>query len=265
MIEPKFIELMNVEWDGLLAEKERAELQAYLSSHPEAMKYFEGLRTVLSAVDSVGPGEPPSGLHEKIMDAVPFSRASAEVPRGHFSSWWGNWFGLPRMRYAAVFIVGVVFGVLVYTAMNYGSNRSGGGLDSSEFMGTIGKIEATHGFRQIRAFDVDLGVVQGTLSLHEAQSALVADVALDAGEEIEWIVDYNAKDVTLDGYRRSKGSEGDVLASTGEMRVQQSGDARYLLLFTKKNPLVTPFVVKIFSADRLLLEQSLSPAAKSTE
>jgi hypothetical protein len=47
MIEPKFIEMMNMELDGVLSERDRADLREYLSSSPDASEYFEGLRMQL--------------------------------------------------------------------------------------------------------------------------------------------------------------------------------------------------------------------------
>lgn len=265
MIEPKFIELMNMELDGALPERDRTQLHEYLSSAPEATKYFEGLRAAVEAANSVEQVEPPAGLRGKILDAVPFSHPHVEAPLRGFAGWRENWFTMPRFRYAAFFVFGIAFGVLVYSAMNYDAQRGEGELNISHFLGTMKQFTSSDGFKQTRAFDVDLDRVQGQLNLHESDRLLLAEVALDASGEIDWVVEYDARDVSFDGYRSFNGGESDVTAAKTEMRVHQTGDTHYLLFFTRKSHPVTPFVVKIFSADRMLLEHTLSPAAKSAE
>jgi hypothetical protein len=94
---------------------------------------------------------------------------------------------------------------------------------------------------------------------------LLAEVALNASDDIDWVVEYDAGDVSFDGYRSFNGGTGDVVAANTEMRVHQTGETRYLLFFTRKSHSVTPFIVKIYSANQLLLEHTLSPAAKSAE
>jgi hypothetical protein len=265
MIEPKFFEMMNMELDGVLPEKDRTRLHDYLSSVPEANIYFEGLRAAVEAANSVEQVEPPAGLINKIMNAVPFSHHQVEAPHKGFTNWRENWFTMPRFRYAAVFVFGIVFGVLVYSAMNLDSERGAGELNVSKLLGTMKQYTELDGFTQTGAFGVDLDRVQGSVSLHESDKVLLAEVALDASDDIDWVVEYDAGDVTFDGYRSFDGGAGDVVAAKTEMRVHQTGDSRYLLIFTRKSHPVTPFKVRIYSADQLLLENTLSPAAKSAD
>jgi len=265
MIEPKFLEMMNLELDGVLAERDRTQLHEYLSSDPEANKYFEGLRATVAAANSVEQVEPPPGLTGKIMNAVPFAHRLREPQRRGFAGWWDIWLTMPRFRYAAVFVFGIVFGVLVYSAVNFESQRGDRELDVTELLGTMKQYTASEGFTQTGTFDVDLDRVQGRVSLHESENVLLAEVALDASDDIDWVVEYDRGELTFDGYRSFNGGAGDVSAAGTEMRVHQTGDMRYLLFFTRKGHPSTPFKVRIYSADQLLLEHTLSPAAKSAE
>jgi hypothetical protein len=265
MIEPKFVEWMNMELDGVLPPRRSKELHEYLSSHPDAAKYFDGLRATVAAVDSVEPAEPPPGLERRITDAVPWDRHPVADRGGGPVAALGKWFTGPRWRYAAVFGFGIVFGLLVYSAINYDNARRGAGLDITDFSGTMRHITTADGFRQTQEFGVDLDEVHGSVSLHQSNEVLLTEVALDTPGRIEWVVEYDADDVSFDGYRCFDGDTGDVIAARTEMRVVQSGDTRYLLFFTQKDHPVTPIVVKIYSADQLLLEKSLTPAAKSAD
>ncbi len=279
MIEPKFIEMMNLELDGALGKSDHASLHEHLSSHPEAARYFEDLRAALAAVDSVGQVDPPPGLGARIIGAVPFAASGGRGADYGRTTWRERWLIIPRFRYAAVFIFGLFFGVLVYSAINYDTGRGGGGVDISEFLGTMRQITSADGFRQTRAIGVDFDQVRGSVSLHESSDVMLAEVTLDSPGEIEWVVEYDAGDVTFDGYRSFNGGSGNIVTADREMRVHQSGETRYLLFFTRlghegrKAPsgrlapsdTASPLTVKIYSADQLLLEQTISPAAKSAD
>ena len=273
MIEPKFIEMMNLELDGALGESDSASLHEHLSSHPEAARYFEDLRAALAAVDAVGQVESPPGLGTRIIGAVPFAGNGGRGANYGRTTWRERWLFMPRFRYAAVFVFGLFFGVLVYSAINYDNGRGGGGVDISEFLGTMRQITSADGFRQTRAIGVDFDQVRGSVSLHKSSDVMLAEVTLDSSDEIEWVVEYNAGEVTFDGYRSFNGESGNIVTANREMRVHQSGETRYLLFFTRLDPsgrpdpsgTATPLTVKIYSADQLLLEQSISPAAKSAD
>ena len=265
MIEAKFIEMMNLELDGVLPERDRDRLHEYLASDPEANGYFGGLRAAVEAANSVEQVEPPAGLSEKILNAVPFSHHRFNAAHPGVANWRENWFTMPRFRYAAVFVFGIVFGILVYSAINLDSRRGGGELNISKILGTMKQYDASEGFTQTGTIGVDLDRVRGSVSLHESDMVLLADVALDATDDIDWVVDYDAEDLTFDGYRSLDGGAGDVVAGRSQMSVRQTGNGHYLLFFTRKRRPVTPLKLRIYSADQLLLENTLSPAAKSTD
>jgi hypothetical protein len=265
MIESKFIDWMNMELDGVLPERDREELRSYLSSHAEAATFYEGLRATVDAVNVVEFVDPPTGLSERILDAVPFAARRRQKSSRGVPAWWEKWSVMPRIRYAAVFVFGIVFGVLVYSAIDTNVARRGEELDITDYLGAMSHTTTADRFGQTGTFGVDLDGVRGGVSLHESDDTLLAEVALDVSEEIDWVVEYAAKDVSFHGYRSYGGGAGGVVAGKTQMRVHQSGDARYLLFFTRKRRTVAPVVFRIYSADQLLLEHTLSPAAKSTE
>jgi hypothetical protein len=260
MIDPKFIEWMNMELDGVLPHRQGRELREYLDSHPEAQRCFEGLRATFEAMDKSPESEPPPHLFERIRAAIPFGRYQAVSPARGSAPRQGRWFIMPRLRYAAAFGFGIVFGLLVYSAISYDSGGGSGGVDNSDFWGTMKRIDSADGFTQSRVLGVDVDGVTGQVRLHESDDVLLAEVTLDSSDEIEWVMEYNADDVSFEGYRCFDGGTGDVVAAKSEMRVLQSGDTRYFLFFARKDHRVSPFVVKIYSADQLLLEEPLIPA-----
>jgi hypothetical protein len=260
MVDPEFVERVNMELDGVLSRRESARLRERIASDPEAAEYVERLRAVLNAVDQSEEPEPPSHLEERILAAVPWGRYPTHRGVHERSHFWDRWFLGPRLRYAAVFGFGIVFGILVYAAMSYDADRSGRRLDNSDFFGTMIQNEKSDGFKETNAFAVDFAEVSGRVVLRQSDRMLLTEVALDSPKKIEWTVQYDADDLSLVGYQRLDGGTDRVVSAQSEMRVVQSGDARYLIYFTRMDDPLTPIIVRIFSADQLLLEQLLTPA-----
>lgn len=261
MIEPKFIELMNLELDGAISERDRAALHEILSGNPEAAEYYEGLRATFATISTVEPADPPAELLKRTLEAIPFARRHGrETTQGELTSRLQRWFAMPRLRYAAVFAVGIAFGIVAYATVDYGTWLQGGKLDTSDFVGTMKHGTTSTRFEQTASLDVELDPVRGAIKLHESGDILLADVALDATGKIEWAFQFDPKDMSLYGHRSDDGGAGDLVAGPAQVRVRQTGETRYLLFFNRKGDTVPPLLVKIYSADRLLLERTLAPA-----
>ena len=99
--------------------------------------------------------------------------------------------------------------------------------------------------------------------INERGESLLADVSMESSDEIEWVLDGGTGNVSFEGYRSVRGSSGAAVASGTGLRVLQTGEAHYLLYFTHHEDHPNePLMVKIYSADQLLLERTLTTAAK---
>jgi hypothetical protein len=261
MIDAEFVELINMEIDGVLSSRDRAKLRSYLESNPEAAEYYGRLNSTVAAIESVSDPEPPAHLEEKILAAVPFGHYPTAASARGFGARVERWFLALRLQYAAVFIFGIVFGLLVYSAISYDDGNGAGGLESGDFWGTMGQISKIDGMEPAGKLDVDFNEVTGKVSFYEHGAKLVADVSLASSDEIEWTLDGGTANVSFDGYRSISGSSGNVVASGTGLRVLQTGEAHYLLFFTHRDHPMEPLMIRIFSADQLLLERSLTTAA----
>jgi len=112
MIEPTYIELMNMELDGTATESQRSQLRRYLEGHPEAATYYDELARVVRRLNAEPQVEPPAQLHPRIMAAV--DRAEREPLRA------GGWFAsllAPSGRTFATFGMGLAAGVFLLAAV----------------------------------------------------------------------------------------------------------------------------------------------------
>jgi len=260
MIEPKHVEWMNMEIDGVLPPDQVSELHKYLTSDPEAAKYYDSLKSTLLAVNTTRDPGPPPNLEQRILSAVPWNKRINSSVVGRPMARFKRWFSTPKLRYATVFCFGIVTGLLFLYAINFDNSNVGGEFNNSFLSGTMRQITAVEGLKQTQDHKVDLDQAHGQVSLYESKNILLTEVILDIPEPIEWTLQYDEKDVVFEGYRRFDDESGKIDITRSGMRVSQTGDARYLLFFTRKDSSVDPMVIKLFSADRLLLEKPLVPS-----
>jgi hypothetical protein len=249
-----------MEIDGVLPPDETSALHEYLSSSPEAADYYESLKTTVSAVDATEDPGPPPHLEKRILSQIPWKRKISTATPGGLLKRPGRWFSPPVFRYAAVFCFGLVTGLLLLFAINYNGSNAGGELEQSFLSGTMRHITAEAGLKQTQDYNVDLEKARGHLSLYESNNILLTEVILETSGPIEWTLQYDSDDVVFEGYRRFEQNAGEIDVARSGMRVSQTGDARYLFFFTRRDTRVDPMVIKLFSNDRLLLEKPLVPS-----
>jgi hypothetical protein len=260
MIEKKFLDLMNTELDGVNSAKESADLKKYLASNSEAKNYYEDLKTIYGIVDADRDQEPPSDLEDNILSSISFGKYSSGRTNGRDGGWLGKWVSVHRLRYAGAFAVGIIIGVIAYATIKYDGD-SDKSFDNSLMYGTMRSIETTDEFEQIQSAGIDLGEINGQIRVYESKQLLIAEVSLGSPGEIEWVLQFD-DDVSFEGFRHIDGQDCEVAAARTETRVQQNGNNKYVLFFNNKDHLTTPMVLKIYSADQLLLyEKKLTSAA----
>ncbi len=178
MIDPTYIELMNLELDGKASEKQRARLRCHLAESAEAASYFEDLARVVRGLDAEALLEPPSELHARIMTAV--DQAAREPAPEGFAAWLARAlrFTPARRRVLATFAVGVAAGAFLMASVRF--DRAGG-IDPSSVSGTM----ATRVPEAAIVPGPGSGV-SGSAEIYTEEGVTVVDVRLEGAGVLEW-------------------------------------------------------------------------------
>jgi len=258
MIDQKHIDLMNTEIDGVNTDEQSRELAAFLESNEEAREYFDGLRATARTINSIRNVDAPASLYHRVMSRItrPAEHAhgahASYESRGGVGDWLRGLFARPQLRLATSFAVGLAIGVTIYAVItDDGSFRQP--LDLSEFAGTMATLDSRNGLDQIADLDVSLAGVSGYVRLHQTGETVIADVALESDRPIQWVLSYDAAEVTLDGFRHL-GRPGDFSSTTSETRATLNGENRYVLLFKESAGVPSPMTLRIYSDDKVVYE-----------
>lgn len=163
-------ELLNAEIDGVLSPAERAALSRRLLESPELRHVRDELRNACAELDRIAHVEPPAGLREKILAALPAAASSEPHARRGFA------FSPRTLRFAAA----VVGGVLV-SAVAFQASRGIVGPTEEQVVGTIAQTAPVAHAAAGGQLRVDVPQAAGTLAFTPVARGLVVEYTPDAG------------------------------------------------------------------------------------
>jgi hypothetical protein len=190
MTDDGHLALINAEIDGELDGQQRGELARSLLADPELRTLREDLRRLCAALDTVADVEPPPLLRDSILAALPQSTPIRE------RSWWAT----PRIRYAAIIVLGLASGAVVYETV-HGPKPS-----TTEVMGTMGPAGETTILDAVR---LDGGPVAGRVSLYRDRAGLGIKFELSASAPVDVLIAGDGRTLRVEGVgRQDKPAQG---------------------------------------------------------
>ncbi len=179
MIDERKVELINAELDGELSPGERAELAQVLLADPEARAFREELRSLSGELAKLENVIPPADFATSVLSALRSRRAAnPAVPSAR------RWQSGPALRYAAVFVGGLLASTLLLRLAMHDEARPA----VSELVGTIGGQGGTERGAPIDRIDVALTQVRGTVNSYRIGTQLVVELDLTATEPVEVVL-----------------------------------------------------------------------------
>jgi hypothetical protein len=180
MTDDGHLALIHAEIDGELDGQQRAELARRLLADPGARVLREDLGSLCQALDVLEEVEPPGELRRTILDALPQA-----TPLRRESWWWE-----PRIRYAAVILLVLAAGTVVYETV-HGLKPS-----TTEVMGTIGPAGETTILDVAR---LDGGPVTGRVSLYRDRAGLGLKFELSASAPVGVLIAGDGRTLRIEG------------------------------------------------------------------
>jgi len=192
-LEERTVELIQADIDGEFAGADRAELSAALLANPAARQLHGELRTICAALDVVQPEEPPAGLRDQIMAALPAASGSDRRSNAAFGRRQNLFMAAPvALRYAAAFIGGIIVSTLAFQAI---SDQDG--LKPGQLSGTITRPAAADN----SSLKIDLADVHGSIALQGTPQAPYIQARLAADREIQVVARLDAQEIRLGGFK----------------------------------------------------------------
>jgi hypothetical protein len=260
MIEPGMIELMNLAIDGTASPSERAALDHYLKSSPEARSYYEALEHLTARLDADPIPDPPHALESRVLDAIHNLPASTPTRTEEPSPSWRGSFFAPRLRPWSTFGLGLAAGLFIFAVVQYqrpGLWDAGRNIDPSNVSGSM--VRGSHPPReQVGSLPVDApaGTATGSLVVYGEGRQVTVDLVLESTVTVGWTITYDADEWTLDGIERRGGATEAFAANHGAIHGIHTGEGGLFLVFSGAPEAAQTLVLKVVQDGETVLEGS---------
>ncbi len=240
-IDETYIRMMNEEIDGVISDGDAEKLASYVSSDPEAGRYFDELRATVRAIDDTVDVEPPPELRERIFDSV-YGRSREEIwsrASGGRTFW---------RSFVPVFATGLAAGFILFAVIRQLPDRT---PDEPGYGATIGA--ARGGNETTEIFDA-FGVKGSILPVFESGSVTVTiEIASDMDASI--LIEFE-ETASFESIRSSEYAAYQMEVDEKSLLLVHQGKAEYIVRFRSAES--APLVLRIFSDGKTVAAMKFS-------
>ncbi len=228
MRDSDFLELANKVIDDMASEDERAALETALNESMQRRLDFEQLSTVVGILDAVRPVEPPEGLRNRILAAIPAGDEASSRP-----SLAGRWRGMidavgarPKLAVAYAVVTGLVVGIIGFGAI-WGTVPS----DSANVFGTMSSYLGADEFQSADRARVDDGALRADVVLKVSDEAFRVELDLSTARAVDVEVTVIPPEKRWSGIVRAEGSaEFDASMGDGMLTLKRLQSGKYAFI-----------------------------------
>lgn len=250
-IDQKYVDLIHAQLDGEIDDRDRAELDAFIASNPDARELHISLQTMCDQLASLAEVEPPPHLQYAILDAFTTSKPrKIAASRQEFTM--RHLFAAPVFRHAVAFAAGV-FMTLALVNSNQISDSA-----FDDVTGLVGTITETETINTGPNFiNVTSNAIAGTVSIHKSGSLTVVDFNLSAAGPVEIVAGFSKLDLWFKGFAQLENDGASVSANSGEVKMQMQGKNRYAMYLEHAGQADAAVNLKFYTSGRLIHEADL--------
>ncbi len=260
-MDDRYIELVNKAISAEANPDEKAELEKYLESDPEARKIYRQLIRTSELLGEAGDVEPSAYLKTLIINSVDFSRYEAKQkgPVLEFLSRAGRFSLRPRFAYG--FALGVAVGLVVVSVFVTGPGGRYRG-DIRDLYGTIGITEDA-GFISVERVPISSGQVTGLVDLLRLGDSFMFEVTLRGLQASEVLLSYDPDQAVFRGITPHDSGKTVLDVGSGYVKTTGYGDGDLSLHFLKEKASTASLDLRILSSGELLVSHKFTVGPES--
>jgi len=219
--DPKTLELINADIDGVISSAGKAELEALLADSPEAQALHAEFSALAESLDGLEKLNAPPHLKHTIMASLPQQQAARSKSGSNFLR---SLIAAPALGYAAMFAAG---SVLTLSLVSSDQVTQSAFDDVTGLVGTISnQVPDGPG---IHAMQINRKEVAGTVTLRSSGPLLIVDFDLVSSGAVDIVASYTDQTVWFNGFAQLESPGASISAESGRVTMQIEGKRRYAL------------------------------------
>lgn len=259
MIKPKYINLMNQEFDGTNSPEQSRELEKYLNRDQEAKTYYRELAQALGIFGETEMLTPPPDLAANVLARVEGPDAAAQAPhasedRQGLLAACREFFSF-RMRpaYAVTFVAGAVVGLMLFAGSSWLSNRHGTDL-YDDVRGTAN--HRSWDLAKVSEGELALPGIAGSYRTQREGEDLMLRLNLQS-DSLAVIKFSHGPGTSLQHYHSTNPAPANLKVSEMQVELNHRGRGSYDLLFHGDTQDLKSIKMMVFSEGRLIKTEIL--------
>jgi hypothetical protein len=251
MIEQKYIELIHKDIDKTISADEKVLLTNYLKSNPEAFTLHQELLETEELLDKLPSNDPSISLKQRILNSIDFNRY-AHREQNPIVSYISTIFAGPQKKLAASFAFGMVVGIIIISIVFYASYYNSP-TDLNNVFGTIGLSESEV-FESVPVNSMDIA---GKIEISKVANHYGIYVNLQSSKLYTMQMEFDQANLKVDNLSLDKLNNIQIEKGSGFIKLIESDNSPYSLLFSIKELHPNKIVLKILRDDKNLFQHEI--------
>ena len=255
-LEPRYLELMHAEIDGVNSERESSELRVFLASNPEAQAQLAQLRTLASVLARLEEADPPADIKINVLNAVRSRKTRGETRR--LQRLWSAWpSGRVVLRYGYAAAAGLLLGIAAGRWAATGP-AGGRGIDPSELAGTMTRLESTSASHVIGQVDLDLPGIKGTARVRPSEAGFTVEFDVDSRGPVRVVLGYDPAALGFRGFAQDLEAVQGLEAANEKIAWTQSGHHRSAVVLTPRTKMASRIDLRFFASGSMVQSRTIT-------
>lgn len=252
MIEPKYIELINKEVDGLNSSRDSVILAEYLKKSSEAQNLYENLVKLSETLDQTEKIDPSPNLKKTILNSINMGKYSSDQNKSWSKSILSH--SNVRIKYAFMFAAGMILGIIGYSIISDTLPK----IDTSNLNGTFMIDNNSETLKTIDRFEFDSSGINCLFNIKSGEKQFLAEVDLKSDRLIRIKMEYDRENIIFQNIQKTNDNYIDMVVKSNYFELNHEGNGNYLIFLRRSLPVSASIDLKIFSNDTLLFERNLT-------
>ncbi len=252
MIEPKYIELINKEVDGLNSSRDSVKLAEYLKKSSEAQNLYENLVKLSETLDQTEEIDPSPNLKKTILNSINLekqiktenkNRTQIILPKSKYN-----------LKYAFVFAAGMIIGIIGYITFSDTIQN----VDTSYLIGTLMLEKKAEKLKTVDHMNFDSPDINCSVNMKSGDGYLLVELDLKSDKLIKIKMEYDPQDINFIAIQNLDDNNVDMVVKNKYLELNHNGKCKYFILLKDRTIAASFFDFKIFAEKTLLIEETLS-------
>jgi hypothetical protein len=256
MKKDELIELINARIDGEISREQNEALEKELKENQAARQYFDEISGVVDMLKKDSEKKEDIDFSGQIMNSIDKEKYSGSKSE---SSFWRifNFSFSDNFRYAAVFSIGALVGLICYATL-FKSGTQNFNPKDSEISGTMVDVSRPPNFNKGESVVIDNNGVKANINSYYQNDMIMAEVKVKSDENVSLNFSFNDQNLKVYALKSfNTKAESDIISSKGIVQIQSKGDNTFLMLFKNRNTEKEKIEIKVYSGISMIFNSRI--------